>query len=288
MQSPEFYKERTENSIREGFFHKKGEKEWPDLLRGLGEKGKYEKMVSAFRIVKEIAPEMLTDRILKFIQKKEYSGQLPFNPNDFEFKGEIDKGGEHKVYLLESLKGEIPSYVLKVNHLKTGDAEQIKEEAIGFKKEYERVKKLYASIPGIVPEEATMVATDPQTGEPRIATIQRFNGHEIRDFLEDFDHDELISLLVDNSALFDEARKFFEITEKEYETQGFVIDLIGKKNLSIVKNREGEYRLLILDPHNSVRKDNDNEIRHEEQEMKILRLKRILEKAEKLRNSFGK
>ena len=172
---------------------------------------------------------------------------------------------------------------MKINFLKTGNVERIKEEAVEFRKEYELVKKIYAEMPGIVPDEATMVSKDPQSGKPRIATIQKFNGCDIRDFIEDFDHDELIDLLINNPELYKEAKKFFEITEREHASQGFIIDLLGKKNLSIVKEGQNNYRLLILDPHNSVWENNEKDIRHERQEIKLLKIKRVLEKVEKLK-----
>ena len=111
MKSLEFYKERIEDSIKDGLSYKKGEKEWTELLRGLGEKNKYEKMVAFFEMVKEVAPETLADKILYFLQKNNHVDELPFSPDDFDFKGKIDRGGEHKIYLLESKKiNYLPMY----------------------------------------------------------------------------------------------------------------------------------------------------------------------------------
>lgn len=269
MKSPEQYLSIFKKSMEDGLMHKKGSKKWPELLRGLGAEANDKKMAAVFSIIKELAPEALVKKLLN-----EDPSRLPFNPDQLEFKGRIDKGWEHMIYLLESKDEKIPSYVLKINLLNTGSAEELAEKAVEFKNEYKRLKDLYAAISGLVPEEFTMIAASPRGGQPSIATIQKFIGYEIKDLIEDYEIKELSVLFKNEPGLLADYQKFMEITEKEFNSSGRVIDLIGDKNLAIVKIG-GEHKLIILDPHNSV-SDNGKDDRIERQKEKMDKLGLIL------------
>lgn len=263
MKPLEFYKEKMTDAMQEGLSHEKGSKNWTELLNGLNQEGKYQKMISLVRIIKELAPGMVSDKLLNMLPKEDPS-LLPFNPDKLEFKGKVDKGGEHKIFLLESTNKEDPSYVLKMNYLCLGGLERIQKKAVEFKKEYEEIEERYSEIPGIVPEELTIITHNLRTGKPIMATIQKFYGGKIRDLVNDFNRAELVELFKHEPKLLDEFRRFYQITEKEYDEKGVAIDLLGDKNLSVIETEDG-LKLIILDPHSSVPKieGNDRTKRHE-------------------------
>ncbi len=241
--------------MREGLAHNKGSKNWPELLGELTKKGKYQKVMSLVRIMKELAPEMISDEILKMLPEDDPS-RLPFNPDKLEFKGRVGKGGEHKVYLLESTDKSAPSYALKLNFQNLGSLDQILKKAAEFKKEHEEIKQRYAAVPGIVPEELTIISSDLRTGKPVMATIQKFYGGRIRDLFHDFSREELLKLFEREPKLCDDFKQFQQITETEYDDKGVTIDFPGDKNLSIIETEAGP-KLIILDPHSMVSKDSE-------------------------------
>ena len=274
MRPLEYYVDKTEEAVREGMARGKESQNWPELLGELTKKGKYQKVMSLVRIMKELAPEMISDKILKMLPQDDPS-RLPFNPDKLEFKGRIGKGGEHKVYLLESTDKSAPSYALKLNFQNLGSLDQIKKKAAEFKKEHEEIKQRYEAIPGIVPKELTIISSDLRRGKPIMATIQKFYGGKIRDLFHDFSREELLELFEREPKLCDEFKQFQKITEKEYNDKGVTIDFPGDKNLSIIETEAGP-KLIILDPHNMVSKDSEGE-RVEAQEKCMRELRNIYE-----------
>lgn len=274
MKSLEFYKEKATDAMQEGLSHEKGSKNWEELLGGLKQEGKCQKVISLMRIIKELAPDMISEKIFNMLPKED-SSLLPFNPDKLEFKGKIGKGGEHYVFLLESTNSSDPSYVLKMNYQYLGGLEKVQKNAVEFKKEYEEIREKYSALPGIVPEELTFITSNLKTGKPIMATIQKFYGGKIRDLLNDFNKEELVELLKKEPRLLDEFRQFCQITEKEYREKGVAVDLLGDKNLSIIEAEDG-LRLIILDPHSSVSKVKKDD-RTERQESYMRKLKNILD-----------
>jgi hypothetical protein len=275
MKSMEFYKGRFADTIEEGFSEPKGVKNLSELFNELGQKGKCQKIKTLVQIINELAPQMVTDKILEMFPKEDPS-KLPFNPEKLEFKDRVGKGGEHDVYLLESTKLNLPSYVLKMNHLIFGKVDEIQKQAVAFKKEYEEIKARYSAIPEMVPDELTLVTQRLKGDKPAIATIQKFYGTDIKDPVRDFKNDELIELLNNEPELFDDFKQFLEITEKDYEEKGVALDLLGNKNLSVVQTENGP-KLMILDPHATITKSDD--LRTKEHEMYMEKLKDIYNKA---------
>lgn len=275
MKSLEYYKERFSEATEEGLRHEKGSIDWAEFIRSFSQKGKYNKVTSLIRLIKELAPGMVSENLLKIIPKDDPTN-LPFNPDKLEFRGKIGKGGEHKVFLLEAKDSSQSSYVLKINHQVLGGLDQVKKKAARFKQEYEEIKDRYKDLPGIIPEELTIITPNLKTGKPAMATIQKFYGNQIRDLLKDFNQEELISLMGQEPKLYSEFKKFYEITEKQYCQNGVAVDLLGDKNLSIVKTDDG-FKLIILDPHSSVYKASGDK-RIKEQEIYMQGLKNILDR----------
>lgn len=273
MKSFEFYQERMGDSLKEGLSHEKGSESVAKLLEGLSKEGKYQKMTSLIRIIGEFTPSILSDKILEFLNKQDLS-QLPFDPDKLNFKDEIGKGGEHKVFLLESTSADSPSYVLKINCQNHGSLEKIQKKAVDFKNEYEEISQKYKSIPGIVPSELTTIIANPRNGKPIMATVQKYFGQEIKDLINDFNKEELIDLLINDPELLEDFHKFYEIMKNEYTKKGITIDLLGDKNLSIV-SFDSKRSLLILDPHSSISKAKDDQERIKRQENRVNELKEI-------------
>lgn len=273
MKPIEFYREKATDAIQEGLSHEKGSKKWKELLDGLKQEGKYQKMISLVRIIKELAPDMISSKLSDMLPKDDPS-LLPFNPDKLEFKGKVDQGGEHYIFLLESTNGNDPSYVLKMNYQYLGGLEKVRKSAVEFRRDYEKIKEIYSTMPGIVPEELTIITSNLKTGKPIMATIQKFYGSKIRGLLNDFGRKELVELFEREPKLLDEFRQFCQITEKEYDKKENAVDLLGVKNLAIVETRDGS-KLIILDPHSSASKA-EGDKRKEKQEA-LHKLKNILD-----------
>jgi hypothetical protein len=250
MKSLEFYRERVEDALREGLNDHQDKKDWQELLSGLKQPAKYPKVVALLGIIKRLAPDMVTKKVLAILPQDDPS-RLPFNPKKLEFKGNLGRGGEHKVYMLESTDSRIPSYALKLNSQSRGDLGEIQKRASVFRKEYLDIKQRYAAIPGIVPDEHTLITHDLRKGRPIMATVQKFYGGRIRDFFNDISREELMELLRNNPGFREDFIKFQQIAEKEYHDNATSIDFPGDKNFSVIDAADGP-KLVILDPHNSV------------------------------------
>jgi len=263
-----YYKEKFQDAIGEGI-GQKDEKSWQELFGNFGEIGKYRKTVAIISMIAKIAPGFVSRKTLEMIPTED-PNTLPFNLEELDFSGKIGSGGEHKVFLLKSKDEKNPSYVLKINFQNHGHLDNIIEKAGEFKKEFEELRDIYSDIPGLIPDEMTIVISHPKNKKPAMATVQKFLGKNLRDVITGFKEEELLSILRENPKLRGDLVQFYEITMRRYKSNESVADLLGENNLSVVENKDG-YSLVFLDPHSSIKKDEPIHGRHE-------RLKEYLEK----------
>lgn len=279
MKSFEFYKQRATDSMKDGLSHEQGSDRFIDLLKQLRLPDKYDKMTAVVKIFNELIPKYLSDEILNQVIKYDRRvGKLPFSLKKFNYGERKGEGGEHKVYFLESKNESSPSYVVKINHRIKGNPEELANKANEFKDEYESMKVLYASMPKLIPDELTMITRNPKNNKPAIATIQKLFG-KVKDPVNKLNDNDLMMLFDSNPELQRDFKMFYEITQNEFARNGRALDLIGENNLAIIEGEEG-VKLIILDPHNSVLKEDDLDRREKMQAKRMNRLRQIYELAQ--------
>lgn len=212
-------------------------------------KSKYERFVSLLRLIKDILPKSLTNiDESKLKDLFYYKKDLPFNPKKYNFGERIGIGGQSRVYLLESQTKENCSWTIKIATPNIEGKTPL-EQVEAFKKEYEYIKKIYKEMPELIPLEHFLMIDDPyHRSKFAAATIlQPFVSGEIRDIF-DVKPEELKNMSQKNSFFKEQLEKFCSTTLDYAQENGEVIDLLGPKNVSVVKSEEGE-RLVLLDPH---------------------------------------
>jgi len=245
------YRRRFRRAIEQVFIDEQGQaanigESFSTLLAT--DKSKYKRTVAALRIINQLTPQVPVKILRKRYAYKQDS--MPFSPKDYTLKDKIGSGGMNDVFLLQSNRKDISSYVLKINLGERGGSgvENLLSVAKEQKKEYEKISAVYKDIPGIVPKEYHLVMHGPSMETPVATTIQPFIGENIRDFFVDFEKDELLDLLRKNKLLANQIIKFTEITRADEFPIENELDLLGMNNLAIVGEKENE-RLLLLDPH---------------------------------------
>lgn len=234
-------KRATERAFAdEGMAEIRAEKQLATLFKK-GE-SKFNRTVALLGMLRKVLPE----GVLKFKYK---TADLPLNPESYEFKeGAVGRGGENDVYRLEARTAGAPSWALKINHQDRGDLKTLTGRAKEIKQEHEMVKDWYKEIEGLVPREWTLILAGPRDGRPAIATLQEYYGSEIRDIFKEIEKDELAGLLDNQPRLKADLENFLRLSREQALATGETIDLLGNKNLSLIK-KDGEERLVLLDPH---------------------------------------
>lgn len=204
-------------------------------------RSKFDRAIAMMSLLRKILPADVT----KFKYKTE---NLPFNPDRYELKKPIGRGGESDAYLLESKEEGEPSWALKINHQDRGDPDDLSARAWEIRQKYEIVRELYKGIEGLVPQEWTVILEGFKNGKPAIATIQKYYGKEIRDVFKDVKEEEMARILSQNPNLKQNFSQFLRISREQLEKRGEIVDLIGDGNLSLVKG-DGREELILLDPH---------------------------------------
>lgn len=177
-------------------------------------------------------------------------------------------GGESKVYHLSAKDSKEPSWILKYYRKRKGSADELVEQGRIIRDEYEKIKKWYGVLPEIVPEEHMMIAEDPKSQEAMLVIVRKFIAEEIIDIFHDISEYQFIKLLENDHRLRDDFQKFCQITFLHEEETHEVIDLLGNKNISLLKQGK-KHKLIILDPH--IIYSTEKSIEH-----KKVRLKRCL------------
>lgn len=244
MRSLEHYQKQFSRATETAFVDEqiKNRKATEHLATLFGEaESKFDRTVAMLSLVRNLLP---------FEPKYKYETEhLPINPEMYEFKeGTIGRGGENDVYLLESKVEGAPSMVLKMNHMDNGSTDQLVARAKEIKDEYEKVKEWFKEMSDLVPEELSLIMESPRNGKPGIATLQKYYGKDIRDIFRVMMRENLPKLLEKNPRLKAEMFNFIRITDAKAAETGEMVDLLGPRNLSIVKVGDEE-RLLLLDPH---------------------------------------
>lgn len=202
----------------------------------------FDKEVAFCRLVGKVKPGFLDPT------RMYDAGKLPIDPKNYEFKPMIGMGGESKVYPIMSKSPELPSWIMKIYRKEKGSTSELVEQGKKIKEEYEKIKDWYKAIPDAVPQEHMIIADDPKVHEPRLIILREFISEEIIDIFEDISEYQLCELLKRDHKLRNAYQKFCEITLLHEQQSHEMIDVLGKKNISLLRNGD-RYKFIILDPH---------------------------------------
>jgi hypothetical protein len=211
-------------------------------------KSRYEWAVSALKVIDSIIPKSIRGNI-----KSEYgfaTDNIPFDSNDYQIGKRLGSGGENSVFLLSSQKNNLPSYVLKINHLSHFENNPGKLLKAGMvqKKEYEEIKDNFAEIDGLIPQENYLILHGNKNKKPALAMIQPFMGDNLRDLFNDFEKDELLNVIEKNPSFKKQLTSFVKVLLSNNDLVDREIDILGNNNVVVVNNN-GEEKLIMLDPH---------------------------------------
>ena len=210
-----------------------------------GSIGKRERLAAVFSIVRKIIPDTVAKNLAEKLAPDYELDNLPFRFLEDDAREPVASGYVSEVFLLES-RDESPSFVVKVDYMNRGSVNDLTVLAQEQRTEYKHIRTLYESLPGLVPEEWSMIVESPRTAKPAIAMVQEFLGTDLKDVFTDMSEEDLACLLSADPTLADAFRKFVAITAS-LENPEF-LDFLGKRNL-VIGNDGEKHRLYFLDPH---------------------------------------
>lgn len=184
--------------------------------------------------------------LAKALTKKD---KLPFKNVDPSL---FFRSGENSIFLIREDEKSSESKelkVLKINHNSmSSSTEKLLEVANRISGEYKKIKSWYADVPGLVPDESSLILHSHLLGKPAVATIQPFLSGEKRGIFEDYTVDELVEKLESDQQLKDNFITFGRKLTNIYDETGECIDLPGERNVVIIEDK-GKSSLVLLDPH---------------------------------------
>jgi len=228
---------------------------------------KFSRVVATLNLLKTFLPD------IKYNYKTE---NLPFDPNVYDFQeGVIGNGGENDVYLLDSRDKDTPSLVLKFDHQDCGDIPDLARRAKEIRSEYERVKTWFQDIPELIAEEYSVIMEHPRNGRPTITTLQKYYGRQPKDLFDMIEQDNWPDYIATQPRLQQDIATFITINEKQDRESSEMLDLLGKRNISVIES-DRESRLLVLDPHLISHPDREKKDIIKRQRQKLARLQELM------------
>lgn len=210
-----------------------------------GSVGKRERLEAVFSILRKVIPDAVAKNLAEKLSPNYDLNNLPFRFLENDAQEPLASGYVSEVFLLES-RDENPSFAVKVDYMNQGSINDLTVLAREQRSEYQYIRTLYESLPGLVPEEWSMIVESPRAAKPAVATVQEFLGTDLKDVFTDMSEEELVDVLSADSELADVFKKFVAITVS-LEDPSF-LDFLGKKNL-VIGNDGEKHRLYFLDPH---------------------------------------
>lgn len=213
-------------------------------------KNTYHRAVLACSIVMKHVPDVFSDVMRKALDPKYAFDKWPFALRDFKEIEKIKKGYRSEIFLLDLKEEGQEAYVVKVCFRSAGsEIEDLMDDAKRYTKEYKNISDWYASIPGLVPWEASFISSDPRNQERAIFTVQRFLGGNVRGIFEDFTETELVIFLQENREVLDSLARFVAITREGVDQHGRIVDVAGECNLLLSSSQEKGVCLHFIDTH---------------------------------------
>lgn len=248
MRSFDYYRTYLTRAFSHAFVDSSRPADRLALLRAVWmNRSKYEKAVAVFQCLKSFIPDFVNNRINyeKFFR---YYGQLPINPDRYELKQFLSSGHNSNVYLLSPKESYLKPLVLKVQFVAGSDSERTIKTASADIRDFEMVKAFYGFIPNLIPDQFTFVMTSPQRPFKRavVGAVQEYIGEQVRDVATEIDKEEWLQLIKLHPEIGVNLRSFVAITDKIFNEQGLIIDIMGKRNL-VVGQKPFPPRLVFLD-----------------------------------------
>jgi hypothetical protein len=254
MKSPEYYKGRAFRAAEHAFVKDEGLNPARLELQG------FAKAVRFFELLKKFVPEGLADD-KKYRNFFRDISLLPIDPKHYRFRGRVGSGRQSDVFLLEDIDDGKNSLVLKLVYSGTHDPEKLTRQIDKIRAAHETIQEWYRSIPNFIPEQHGMIIESLQRlseRRPAIAIVQKFMGASVRDAAEELPISEWKRLVKEHPHLLKELKDFLRITKMKLEETGNVVDIPGKRNLSLARVR-GEPHLAFLDSSDLFKFDDLNQ-----------------------------
>ena len=238
----EYYKQRALRAADHAFISEE------DLSPSKLELHGFVKAVKFFQLLKSLIPKELVgdEDYKKFFRDVSL---LPVNPQHYRFKGRVGSGKRCDVFLLEDLHGGNNSLVFKLEYSGVRDLSKLQQRAMKIQDAHETITEWYKTIPNFIPEQKTIIIEGLQRLSGKhaaIATIQKFMGANLRDVAEEISDFEWKKMAREHPLILGELKDFFAITKTKLQETGYIIDVPGKRNLSLAEI-QGEPRLVFLD-----------------------------------------
>ncbi len=235
--------QKVQDTIDQVFFYKMG---YEDVGSAMGDifahdgihKGAAVK--ACLSLIYQLLPDKQKDLITA-----EYTKNFPLAIQNSNLEA-IGSGGANTVFRNSNLP---EAYIFCVNRNNCNSTKEAFEEAQTIKNDYAQIKEIYAELPDLIPSEDYFLGENKKR-QPLVMSIRRFVDGDIKDIFTDYTQVELKALLSENPTLAQQLNKFVEITTRN--NAFFIqneVDIIGKKNLSIVTNGNNAPNLVFLDPH---------------------------------------
>lgn len=167
--------------------------------------------------------------------------ELPLKRENLNFVG---YGFEQSVFQLGD------RWVAKFNKGVVGKSmTEILKEAERIRGAYFKTRNRYREIPGFILEEYHLICPSFLLGLPTLVTVQPFVRGKVKGVFEDFTFGEVIGILNNSTDLRNQFLRFADLTLESWnDGQGWCIDFVGERNLSLVEG-DGPKRLLFWDAH---------------------------------------
>jgi hypothetical protein len=212
-------------------------RKWLATLRS-GDAVKVEKFLAGIHLINSVVPGFETRCAQALLDFK----TLPIPDQQLDL---IGAGLGQNVFVFNSSQGRM---VMKIDRESQAlSLNALLDEARRIKTEHEKIRDWYATVPGFIPHESFCIVNGPLKGRRALATFQPYVADKLRGLFEDFEHEELVSLLrwcePLHSAFVLFARRVIEI----FAATGECIDLLGDRNLCI--RGDENPTLYFVDPH---------------------------------------
>lgn len=176
------------------------------------------------------------------IDTRELEGNYRFHSK------EVGNGFDKIVFLLESRKPELPSLVLKFNTIQSGNnTDLLVERGSKIKKGYEHAREIYRELPGVVLDEYFFIGRHYWRDNKAVVSVQEFLGKDLLDVLDEANAEKIKMIIADHPKVGGQLAQFASITPRHAKEADEVVDLLGKNNLVLYKNPDGEMKLALLE-----------------------------------------
>lgn len=241
-------KERFQSAYDSVFIHEDSGENALELIKSAFGKNGVEKgklLRGMLTIVKKLSSkELLNEKREAVFDNIPF--EIPRTEDGARVLPKVGAGYICTVYELPSTVSE-KSYAMGIRKISFESTKMAEMYASKEKAEYEYLKKLFGSIPNLIPEEHQLIFTDFR-GKPNYMFLREFVNGPLVDVFE-IDRTEFVERLEQNNELRESLRSFSDIIDSNRDTLVEIgMDLIGERNL-VFAGDKGKEKLVFLEPH---------------------------------------